>query len=115
MARRGARGKGWIRLMRIITWVLAALMLLAGILAGIAVMNASGSTQTSVGQIPTAQNNGATFYLTVEGTGGGIAIMVFMAIIAVIFLTAMNVYLDMAENVRRIAGRLSRRQAIEEE
>ena len=71
MARRGARGKGWIRLMRIITWVLAALMLLAGILAGIAVMNASGSTQTSVGQIPTAQNNGATFYLTVEGTGGG--------------------------------------------
>ena len=26
MARRGARGKGWIRLMRIIVWVLAVLM-----------------------------------------------------------------------------------------
>ena len=35
--------------------------------------------------------------------------MVFMTVIAVIFLASMNVYLDMAENVRCIAGKLSRR------
>ena len=31
MARRGAKGKGWIRLMRVIIWVLAILILVGGI------------------------------------------------------------------------------------
>ena len=40
--------------------------------------------------------------------------MVMMIIAALIMLAETNVFLDMAENVRRIAGRLSRRSMEEE-
>ena len=46
MARRGARGKGWIRLMRIIVWVLAVLIFLGGIILGM-----SGSPIVQNGKI----------------------------------------------------------------
>ena len=40
MARRGAKGKGWIRLMRVIIWILAILMILGGVFLGLGVMAA---------------------------------------------------------------------------
>ncbi|HIS02540.1 MAG TPA: hypothetical protein IAA75_01400 [Candidatus Pullichristensenella avicola] len=113
MARRGARGKGWIRLMRIVVWVLAALVFLAGIILGIAVMGASDAAQTAAGQLMYDPNS-MTFYFTVAGTGAGIAIMAVMAVFALVLLASASVYLDMAENVRRIAARVSRRAAEEE-
>ena len=50
MARRGARGKGWIRLMRVIIWVLAILMIVGGILLGIGVMVAADQAQQTMAQ-----------------------------------------------------------------
>ena len=113
MARRGARGKGWIRLMRIIVWVLAVLIFLGGIILGITIMGASDATQTATGQLMNDPNS-VTFYFTVAGTGAGIAIMVVMTIFALVLLASASVYLDMAENVRRIAARATRRVAEEE-
>ena len=109
MARKGAKGKGWIRLMRVIVWVLAVIMLVGGVAIGIAAMNAPEPTQADLGRIGQAQSGSTIVYFTLTGEGAGIAVMVFMTVIAVIFLASMNVYLDMAENVRRIAGKLSRR------
>ena len=109
MARRGAKGKGWIRLMRVIVWVLAVIMFVGGVAIGIAAMNAPELTQADLGRIGQAQSGNTIVYFTLTGEGAGIAVMVFMTVIAVIFLASMNVYLDMAENVRRIAGKLSRR------
>ena len=113
MARRGARGKGWIRLMRIIVWVLAVLIFLGGIILGIAIMGASDATQTATGQLMNDPNS-VTFYFTVAGTGAGIVIMVVMAIFALVLLASASVYLDMAENVRRIAAKVTRRAPEEE-
>ena len=87
MARRGARGKGWIRLMRIIVWVLAVLIFLGGIILGIATMGASDATQTATGQLMNDPNS-VTFYFTVAGTGAGIAIMVVMTIFALVLLAS---------------------------
>ena len=67
MARRGAKGKGWIRLMRVIIWVLAILMIVGGILLGIGVMVAADQAQQTMAQaqeilqqMPNVQIDGAT-------------------------------------------------------
>ena len=125
MARRGARGKGWIRLMRIIIWILAILMILGGVFLGLGVMAATDQAQQTMTQaqnilqqLPNMQVDGATttvsYAYAISGKVMGIVVMVMMIIAALIMLAETNVFLDMAENVRRIAGRLSRRSMEEE-
>ena len=125
MARRGAKGKGWIRLMRVIVWVLAILMILGGVFLGLGVMAAIDQAQQTMAQaqdilqqLPNMQVDGATttisYAYTISGKVMGIVVMVMMIIAALIMLAETNVFLDMAENVRRIAGRLSRRSMEEE-
>ena len=115
MARRGAKGKGWIRLMRVIIWILAILMIL-----GLGVMAATDQAQQTMTQaqnilqqLPNMQVDGATttvsYAYAISGKVMGIVVMVMMIIAALIMLAETNVFLDMAENVRRIAGKLSRR------
>ena len=125
MARRGAKGKGWIRLMRVIIWILAILMILGGVFLGLGVMAAIDQAQQTMAQaqdilqqLPNMQVDGATttisYAYTISGKVMGIVVMVMMIIAALIMLAETNVFLDMAENVRRIAGRLSRRSMEEE-
>ena len=125
MARRGAKGKGWIRLMRVIIWVLAILMILGGVFLGLGVMAATDQAQQTMTQaqnilqqLPNMQVDGATttvsYAYAISGKVMGIVVMVMMIIAALIMLAETNVFLDMAENVRRIAGRLSRRSMEEE-
>ena len=125
MARRGAKGKGWIRLMRIIIWVLAILMIVGGIFLGLGVMAAADQAQQAMSQaqdilqqIPNMQLDGTatsiSYTYTLSGRAAGITVMVVMIVAALILLAETNVFLDMAENVRRIAGRLSRRSMEEE-
>ena len=120
MARRGAKGKGWIRLMRVIIWILAILMILGGVFLGLGVMAATDQAQQTMTQaqnilqqLPNMQVDGATttvsYAYAISGKVMGIVVMVMMIIAALIMLAETNVFLDMAENVRRIAGRLSRR------
>ena len=125
MARRGAKGKGWIRLMRIIIWVLAILMIVGGIFLGLGVMAAADQAQQAMSQaqdilqqIPNMQLDGTatsiSYTYTLSGRAAGITVMVVMIVAALILLAETNVFLDMAENVRRIAGKLSRRSMEEE-
>ena len=125
MARRGAKGKGWIRLMRVIIWILAILMILGGVFLGLGVMAATVQAQQTMTQaqnilqqLPNMQVDGATttvsYAYAISGKVMGIVVMVMMIIAALIMLAETNVFLDMAENVRRIAGRLSRRSMEEE-
>ncbi|HIR07859.1 MAG TPA: hypothetical protein IAA71_06620 [Candidatus Pullichristensenella stercoripullorum] len=125
MARRGAKGKGWIRLMRVIIWILAILMILGGVFLGLGVMAATDQAQQTMTQaqnilqqLPNMQVDGATttvsYAYAISGKVIGIVVMVMMIIAALIMLAETNVFLDMAENVRRIAGRLSRRSMEEE-
>ena len=125
MARRGAKGKGWIRLMRVIIWILAILMILGGVFLGVGVMAATDQAQQTMTQaqnilqqLPNMQVDGATttvsYAYAISGKVMGIVVMVMMIIAALIMLAETNVFLDMAENVRRIAGRLSRRSMEEE-
>ena len=125
MARRGAKGKGWIRLMRVIIWVLAILMIVGGVFLGLGVMAATDQAQQTMTQaqnilqqLPNMQVDGATttvsYAYAISGKVMGIVVMVMMIIAALIMLAETNVFLDMAENVRRIAGRLSRRSMEEE-
>ena len=125
MARRGAKGKGWIRLMRVIIWILAILMILGGVFLGLGVMAATDQAQQTMAQaqnilqqLPNMQVDGATttvsYAYAISGKVMGIVVMVMMIIAALIMLAETNVFLDMAENVRRIAGRLSRRSMEEE-
>ena len=125
MARRGAKGKGWIRLMRVIIWILATLMILGGVFLGLGVMAATDQAQQTMTQaqnilqqLPNMQVDGATttvsYAYAISGKVMGIVVMVMMIIAALIMLAETNVFLDMAENVRRIAGRLSRRSMEEE-
>ena len=125
MARRGARGKGWIRLMRVIIWVLAILMIVGGIFLGIGVMTTADQAQQTMAQaqeilqqVPNAQIDGATMTVSyayaVSGKVMGIVVMVMMIIAALIMLAETNVFLDMAENVRRIAAKVTRRAPEEE-
>lgn len=120
MARRGAKGKGWIRLMRVIIWILAILMILGGVFLGLGVMAATDQAQQTMTQaqnilqqLPNMQVDGATttvsYAYAISGKVMGIVVMVMMIIAALIMLAETNVFLDMAENVRRIAGKLSRR------
>ena len=67
MARRGAKGKGWIRLMRVIIWILAILMILGGVFLGLGVMAATDQAQQTMTQaqnilqqLPNMQVDGAT-------------------------------------------------------
>ena len=55
-----------------------------------------------------------SYAYAISGKVMGIVVMVMMIIAALIMLAETNVFLDMAENVRRIAGRLSRRSMEEE-
>ena len=125
MARRGAKGKGWIRLMRVIIWILAILMILGGVFLGLGVKAATDQAhqtmtqaQNILQQLPNMQVDGATttvsYAYAISGKVMGIVVMVMMIIAALIMLAETNVFLDMAENVRRIAGRLSRRSMEEE-
>ena len=125
MARRGAKGKGWIRLMRVIIWILAILMILGGVFLGLGVMAATDQAQQTMTQaqnilqqLHNMQVDGATttvsYAYAISGKVMGIVVMVMMIIAALIMLAETNVFLDMAENVRRIAGRLSRRSMEEE-
>ena len=125
MARRGAKGKGWIRLMRVIIWILAILMILGVVFLGLGVMAATDQAQQTMTQaqnilqqLPNMQVDGATttvsYAYAISGKVMGIVVMVMMIIAALIMLAETNVFLDMAENVRRIAGRLSRRSMEEE-
>ena len=125
MARRGAKGKGWIRLMRVIIWILAILMILGGVFLGLGVMAATDQAQQTMTQaqnilqqLPNMQVDGATttvsYAYAISGKVMGIVVMVMMIIAALIMLAETYVFLDMAENVRRIAGRLSRRSMEEE-
>ena len=125
MARRGAKGKGWIRLMRVIVWVLAILMILGGVFLGLGVMAATDQAQQTMAQaqdilqqLPNMQVDGATttisYAYTISGKVMGIVVMVMMIIAALIMLAETNVFLDMAENVRRIAATVTRRSMEEE-
>ena len=125
MARRGAKGKGWIRLMRVIIWILAILMILGGVFLGLGVMAATDQAQQTMTQaqnilqqLPNMQVDGATttvsYAYAISGKVMGIVVMVMMIIAALIMLAETNVFLDMAENVRRIAARATRRAAEEE-
>ncbi len=125
MARRGAKGKGWIRLMRVIVWVLAILMILGGVFLGLGVMAAIDQAQQTMAQaqdilqqLPNMQVDGATttisYAYTISGKVMGIVVMVMMIIAALIMLAETNVFLDMAENVRRIAAKVTRRSMEEE-
>ena len=125
MARRGAKGKGWIRLMRIIIWILAILMILGGVFLGLGVMAATDQAQQTMTQaqnilqqLPNMQVDGATttvsYAYAISGKVMGIVVMVMMIIAALIMLAETNVFLDMAENVRRIAAKVTRRSMEEE-
>ena len=125
MARRGAKGKGWIRLMRVIIWILAILMILGGVFLGLGVMAATDQAQQTMAQaqdilqqLPNMQVDGATttisYAYTISGKVMGIVVMVMMIIAALIMLAETNVFLDMAENVRRIAAKVTRRATEEE-
>ena len=125
MARRGARGKGWIRLMRVIIWILAILMILGGVFLGLGVMAATDQAQQTMTQaqnilqqLPNMQVDGATttvsYAYAISGKVMGIVVMVMMIIAALIMLAETNVFLDMAENVRRIAAKVTRRSMEEE-
>ena len=125
MARRGAKGKGWIRLMRIIIWVLAILMIVGGIFLGLGVMAAADQAQQAMSQaqdilqqIPNMQLDGTatsiSYTYTLSGRAAGITVMVVMIVAALIMLAETNVFLDMAENVRRIAAKVTRRSMEEE-
>ena len=125
MARRGAKGKGWIRLMRIIIWVLAILMIVGGIFLGLGVMAAADQAQQAMSQaqdilqqIPNMQLDGTatsiSYTYTLSGRAAGITVMVVMIVAALILLAETNVFLDMAENVRRIAAKVTRRSMEEE-
>lgn len=117
-----ARGKGWIRFMRIVAWVIFAVLILAGVLGGIGVM--------SLGKLTASQNAGlinqmlSTYGIDApaDGVAGaissatgsamtavGIVFITVCVVLAFIELGAMMVYLDMAENVRRITLKISRR------
>ena len=120
MARRGAKGKGWIRLMRVIIWILAILMILGGVFLGLGVMAATDQAQQTMTQaqnilqqLPNMQVDGATttvsYAYAISGKVMGIVVMVMMIIAALIMLAETNVFLDMAENVRRIAAKVTRR------
>ena len=120
MARRGAKGKGWIRLMRVIIWVLAILMIVGGILLGIGVMVAADQAQQTMAQaqeilqqMPNVQIDGTTTTVSYAYAISG-KVMVMMIIAALIMLAETNVFLDMAENVRRIAAKVTRRATEEE-
>ena len=125
MARRGAKGKGWIRLMRVIIWILAILMILGGVFLGLGVMAATDQAQQTMTQaqnilqqLPNMQVDGATttvsYAYAISGKVMGIVVMVMMIIAALIMLAETNVFLDMAENVRRIAAKVTRRSMEEE-
>ena len=125
MARRGAKGKGWIRLMRVIIWILAILMILGGVFLGLGVMAATDQAQQTMTQaqnilqqLPNMQVDGATttvsYAYAISGKVMGIVVMVMMIIAALIMLAETNVFLDMAENVRRIAAKVTRRAPEEE-
>ena len=125
MARRGAKGKGWIRLMRVIIWILAILMILGGVFLGLGVMAATDQAQQTMAQaqdilqqLPNMQVDGATttvsYAYAISGKVMGIVVMVMMIIAALIMLAETNVFLDMAENVRRIAAKVTRRSMEEE-
>lgn len=125
MARRGAKGKGWIRLMRVIIWILAILMILGGVFLGLGVMAATDQAQQTMTQaqnilqqLPNMQVDGATttvsYAYAISGKVMGIVVMVMMIIAALIMLAETNVFLDMAENVRRIAAKVTRRATEEE-
>ena len=125
MARRGAKGKGWIRLMRIIIWVLAILMIVGGIFLCLGVMAAADQAQQAMSQaqdllqqIPNMQLDGTatsiSYTYTLSGRAAGITVMVVMIVAALILLAETNVFLDMAENVRRIAAKVTRRSMEEE-
>ena len=117
MARRGAKGKGWIRLMRVIIWILAILILVIGIGGGIAMIAASGEAQDMLVQMQGLQIGSvdtSAVAAIASSRATGIGLVVGAVFLALILLAEVNVFLDMAENVRRIAGRLSRRSMEEE-
>jgi hypothetical protein len=114
--RRGARGKGWIRFSRLVTWVITILMLLVFVGSGIAMIAAGDAAQemSNSGILSSLQNSDANAAAGVQivaqgGTGAGIAIIVIGLFCSVSFLALMNVSLDMAENLRRITGKVLRR------
>ena len=116
MARRGARGKGWIRLMRVIIWILAALILVIGIGGGIAMISASGQAQDVLAQVQGLQTgvDASSLAALASFKGMGVGIIAGSVLIALILLVEVNVFLDMAENVRRIAAKVTRRSMEEE-
>ena len=111
--------------MRVIVWVLAILMILGGVFLGLGVMAATDQAQQTMAQaqdilqqLPNMQVDGATttisYAYTISGKVMGIVVMVMMIIAALIMLAETNVFLDMAENVRRIAAKVTRRSMEEE-
>ena len=68
--------------------------------------------------MPNVQIDGATttvsYAYAISGKVMGIVVMVMMIIAALIMLAETNVFLDMAENVRRIAAKVTRRATEEE-
>lgn len=104
--------------MRVLAWIIFAAMLWGGILMGVSLIAGGGAPLMSadmnaMGVIPSA-DQAALRTLAQGGTVIGIAVIALMAVVSVVFLASMNVWLDLAENVRRISGRLSRRMSEEE-
>ena len=111
--------------MRVIIWILAILMILGGVFLGLGVMAATDQAQQTMTQaqnilqqLPNMQVDGATttvsYAYAISGKVMGIVVMVMMIIAALIMLAETNVFLDMAENVRRIAAKVTRRATEEE-
>lgn len=113
MAGKRSRGRGWIRLLRLISWIVFVVMLIGGIGIGIGLIALGNETDLlSYGTIAPSLSNQSTLGMVSMVQGGwvpGITVMIVSAVIGLIFLAMMNVFLDMAENVRRISVRLSRR------
>lgn len=118
--RRGARGKGWIKLMRVMTWVIAVFILIVFVVSGIAMIVTGDTAQdmAASGMLSGEQfTQSETTILQFTAQGGkaaGIATIVLGVFFTLVFLGMMQVSLDMAENLRRITGKLLRRESEQE-
>ncbi len=89
-ANRG-KGGGWIGFLRVMAWILFAVMELMFIIGGIGLMVAGGYI------------NGTYYYGGGEAVFAGLAIIVVGTLMSFLMIAAINVSLDAAQNIRRTA------------
>ncbi len=89
-ANRG-KGGGWIGFLRVMAWILFAVMELMFIIGGIGLMVAGGYI------------NGTYYYGGGEAVFAGLAVIVVGTLMSFLMIAAINVSLDAAQNIRRTA------------